>query len=87
LQEKVSAVVANDPAVYSVFMDIGGGNALNLGHVNITLKPLNERTASAQQVIARLRPEVAKIEGIRLFLQAAQDINIGARPAKTQYRR
>ncbi|MER9587052.1 efflux RND transporter permease subunit [Mesorhizobium sp. M0276] len=88
LQEQVSAVVMKDPAVYSVFMDIGGGNggnALSQGHVNITLKPRSQRDVSAQQVIARLGPEVAKLQGIRLFMQAAQDINIGARPAKTQY--
>ncbi|MBN9216742.1 MAG: efflux RND transporter permease subunit [Mesorhizobium sp.] len=88
LQERISAVVMKDPAVYSVFMDIGGGNggnALNQGHVNITLKPLAERDVSAQQVIARLKPELAKVEGIQLFMQAAQDINIGARPARTQY--
>ncbi len=88
LQERLSKVVLKDPAVYSVFMDIGGGNggnSLNQGHVNITLKPRSERTASAQQVIARLKPELAKVEGIQLFMQAAQDINIGARPARTQY--
>ena len=88
LQERVSAVVMKDPGVYSVFMDIGGGNggnALNQGHVNITLKPRDKRDASAQDIIARLRPELAKVEGIQLFMQAAQDINIGARPARTQY--
>ncbi|WP_421917501.1 efflux RND transporter permease subunit [Mesorhizobium sp.] len=88
LQERLSAVVLKDPAVYSVFMDIGGGNggnALNQGHVNITLKPIGERDATAQEVIARLKPELAKVEGIQLFMQAAQDINIGARPALTQY--
>ncbi|UDL89127.1 efflux RND transporter permease subunit [Mesorhizobium sp. PAMC28654] len=88
LQEKVSAVVLKDPAVYSVFMDVGGGNggnALNQGHVNITLKPKNQRDASAQEVIARLRAALVPVQGIQLFMQAAQDINIGARPAKTQY--
>jgi len=88
LQERLSAVVLKDPAVYSVFMDIGGGNggnALNQGHVNITLKPIGQRDATAQEVIARLKPELAKVEGIQLFMQAAQDINIGARPARTQY--
>jgi len=88
LQERLSAVVLKDPAVYSVFMDIGGGNggnALSQGHVNITLKPIGQRDATAQEVIARLKPELAKVEGIQLFMQAAQDINIGARPARTQY--
>ncbi|MFK0332934.1 efflux RND transporter permease subunit [Rhizobium sp. NPDC090275] len=88
LQERVSAIVMKDPAVYSVFMDIGGGNggnAMNQGHVNITLKPLEERDASAKEVIARLSTALNAQQGIKLFMQSAQDINIGARPAKTQY--
>ncbi|WP_337270794.1 efflux RND transporter permease subunit [Oryzifoliimicrobium ureilyticus] len=88
LQERVSAIILKDPAVYSVFMDIGGGNggnALNQGHVNITLKPLDQRDVSAKQVIARLSEALNAQQGIKLFMQSAQDINIGARPAKTQY--
>ena len=88
LQERVSAIILKDPAVYSVFMDIGGGNggnALNQGHVNITLKPLSERGVSAKQVIERLGTALNAQQGIKLFMQSAQDINIGARPAKTQY--
>ncbi|WP_275477551.1 efflux RND transporter permease subunit [Aureimonas ureilytica] len=88
LQERVSEIILRDPAVYSVFMDIGGGNggnALNQGHVNITLKPLAERDASAREVIERLGTALDAQQGIKLFMQSAQDINIGARPAKTQY--
>lgn len=88
LQERVSAIIMKDPAVYSVFMDIGGGNggnALNQGHVNITLKPLADRNVSSKQVIDRLSSALNAQQGIKLFMQSAQDINIGARPAKTQY--
>jgi len=88
LQERVSAIIMKDPAVYSVFMDIGGGNggnALNQGHVNITLKPREDRDVSAKQVIDRLSSALNAQQGIKLFMQSAQDINIGARPAKTQY--
>ncbi|OJY68358.1 MULTISPECIES: efflux RND transporter permease subunit [unclassified Rhizobium] len=88
LQERVSAIILKDPAVYSVFMDIGGGNggnALNQGHINITLKPLSERDVSAKEVIQRLGDALNAQQGIKLFMQSAQDINIGARPAKTQY--
>ncbi|WP_418137566.1 efflux RND transporter permease subunit [Agrobacterium sp. El2ro-1b] len=88
LQERVSAIIMKDPAVYSVFMDIGGGNggnAMNQGHLNITLKPLEERDVSAKEVIARLSTALNAQQGIKLFMQSAQDINIGARPAKTQY--
>lgn len=88
LQERLTKVIQADPAVYSVFMDTGGGNggnALNQGHVNITLKPKSERDVSVQEVMERLKPELAKVEGIQLFMNPAQDINIGARPARTQY--
>ncbi len=88
LQERVSAIILKDPAVYSVFMDIGGGNggnAMNQGHVNITLKPLSERNVSSKEVIDRLSQALNAQQGIKLFMHSAQDINIGARPAKTQY--
>ena len=49
------------------------------------LKPKGERDASAGEVIARLRPQLEKVEGARLFLQAAQDVNIGGRIARTQF--
>ena len=75
-----------DPDVATVAMAIGGsGRAVNNGRMFITLKPRDERDASAQQVIARLRPKLAKVEGARLFLQAAQDVNVGGRPTRTQF--
>ena len=67
-------------------MAIGGsGRAGNNGNLFITLKPRNERTASAQQVIARLRPKLEKVEGARLYMQAAQDVRLGGRPTRTQF--
>ncbi len=51
----------------------------------ITLKPRDQRDASADQVIARLRPKLAQIKGIALFMQAAQDLNVGGRLSRTQY--
>ena len=70
-----------DPDVAHVGMAIGGnGNAdLNTGRMFITLKPRDERDATADQIIARLRPQLAKVEGAALFLQAAQDIRVGGR--------
>ncbi|MDE2362946.1 MAG: multidrug efflux RND transporter permease subunit [Hyphomicrobiales bacterium] len=87
LQEQLGAIVRADPAVASVAMAIGanGGTALNNGRMFITLKPLAERDASADQVIARLRPKLEKVEGARLYLQAAQDVRMGGRPSRTQY--
>jgi HAE1 family hydrophobic/amphiphilic exporter-1 len=51
----------------------------------ITLKPLAERDASAQRVIARLRPKLDQVQGMRLFLQASQDVRVGGRSSRTQY--
>ena len=67
-------------------MSIGGsGNALNTGRMFITLKPRDQRTANADQIIARLRPQLDKVEGARLFLQSAQDVSVGGRPSRTQF--
>jgi HAE1 family hydrophobic/amphiphilic exporter-1 len=85
-QEAFGAIAQADPAVASVAMAIGGnGRAGNNGSVYITLKPNSERDASAQQIIARLRPKLEKVEGARLFMQAAQDVRLGGRPTRTQF--
>jgi hydrophobic/amphiphilic exporter-1 (mainly G- bacteria), HAE1 family len=85
-QEALGAIVQADPAVASVAMAIGGnGRAGNNGNVYITLKPLGERDASATQVIARLRPKLEKVDGARLYMQAAQDVRLGGRPTRTQF--
>jgi hydrophobic/amphiphilic exporter-1 (mainly G- bacteria), HAE1 family len=85
-QEALSAIVMADPDVATVAMAIGGsGRAGNNGNLFITLKPRNERTANAQQIIARLRPRLEKVEGARLYMQAAQDVRLGGRPTRTQF--
>ncbi len=85
-QEELGQIVQADSAVASIAMFIGGGgSALNTGRMFITLKPRNERDASAQQVIARLRPKLEKVQGARLFMQAAQDVRLGGRPTRTQF--
>jgi HAE1 family hydrophobic/amphiphilic exporter-1 len=85
-QEALGAVVLKDPAVDHVAMSIGGpGNALNTGRLFITLKPRDQRSASADQIIARLAAPLAKIEGAKLFLQAAQDVRVGGRSSRTQF--
>ncbi len=87
LQQELAAVIARDPDVASFADSIGstGGGALNAGRFFINLKPRNQRSASADQVINRLRPQLAKVEGAALFLQAAQDITVGGRVSRTQY--
>jgi multidrug efflux pump len=87
MQEAVKTVL-KDPAVASAGSNIGPGGAtvtLNQGRVFIALKPRNQRDASADQVINRLQAPLAKIEGITLYMQAAQDITVGGRLSKTQY--
>ncbi|WP_045835114.1 multidrug efflux RND transporter permease subunit [Hyphomicrobium sp. 99] len=87
-QQQLGDVVASDPAVATVAMAIGAGGstaALNNGRVYITLKPKDQRDASAFQVIRRLQPKLAKVEGARLFMQAAQDVNVGGRASRTQF--
>jgi HAE1 family hydrophobic/amphiphilic exporter-1 len=87
-QEAVINAVLRDPAVASVGSQIGAGGGtttLNDGRMFIALKPRDQRDASADQIINRLRPKLAQIQGITLYMQAAQDITIGARLSKTQY--
>jgi hydrophobic/amphiphilic exporter-1 (mainly G- bacteria), HAE1 family len=85
-QEELSQIVQADPAVDSIAMFIGGGGtALNSGRMYITLKPREERDADAQQVIARLRPKLEKVEGARLYMQASQDVRLGGRATRTQF--
>jgi HAE1 family hydrophobic/amphiphilic exporter-1 len=85
-QEELSRIVQADPAVDSIAMFIGGGGtALNSGRMYITLKPRDQRDADAQQIIARLRPKLAKVEGARLYMQASQDVRLGGRATRTQF--
>jgi hydrophobe/amphiphile efflux-1 (HAE1) family protein len=85
--EAVIRTILRDPAVESIGSQIGatGTTTLNDGRMFIALKPESERTASADQIINRLQPQLAKLEGITVYMQAAQDITIGARVARTQY--
>jgi HAE1 family hydrophobic/amphiphilic exporter-1 len=85
-QEVLGRIVQNDPAVDHVAMFMGGnGNSPNNGRMFIALKPRDQRTASADQVIARLRAQADKVEGAKMFLQAAQDVRVGGRASRTQF--
>jgi hydrophobic/amphiphilic exporter-1 (mainly G- bacteria), HAE1 family len=55
------------------------------GRLFITLKPRDQRTATADQIIARLDPQLDKVEGAKLFMQVAQDLTVGGRSSRTQY--
>jgi hydrophobic/amphiphilic exporter-1 (mainly G- bacteria), HAE1 family len=85
-QEALGEIVLKDQAVEHVAMSVGGsGNALNTGRMFITLKPRDQRTANADEVIARLGPQLSKVEGAGLFLQSVQDVNVGGRASRTQF--
>jgi hydrophobe/amphiphile efflux-1 (HAE1) family protein len=87
-QRALLDVIIKDPAVASATAYIGPGGSTvteNNGRVFVTLKPHGERTATADQVITRLNRALQPVQGVRLYMQAAQDINVGARLSKTQY--
>ena len=77
-------IVAADPAVLTVVGFTGGGST-NGGFVFVALKPLAERKASTDQVIARLRPKLGEVAGAQLFLQGAQDVRAGGRQSNAAY--
>src|SRR5262249_23214364 len=90
MQERQQAVlnaIMRDPAVESIGSAVGAGGGtytVNTGRVFIQLKPHGQRPP-IWQVINRLQTNLAKIQGITLYMQAAQDITIGARLNKTQF--
>ena len=86
-QERINEVVRNDPAVDSFASLVGAGLAgqtTNNGRVFINLKPWGQRDG-VMKVIARLSDKVQALEGVRLFMQPAQDITVGGRLSRTQY--
>jgi multidrug efflux pump len=92
MRDKLAAVVDTivaDPAVDNVIAFTGGGggggSAKNSARLFITLKLPSERDLTADEVIARLRPGLAKIAGAPTFLQPVQDLRIGGRPSSSQY--
>ena len=84
-QHALTDIVAKDPDVASYATGLGGSRPVNNGFVIIGLKPRNERSASADQIISRLRRQLAQVSGATLFMQAAQDLNVGGRVSRTQY--
>jgi multidrug efflux pump len=87
-QEALADVILKDPAVESLssFIGIDGTNTtLNSGRIQINLKPLAQRDANASDVIRRLQPELAKVDGISLFMQPVQDLTVEDRVSRTQF--
>ncbi len=87
-QQSLSRVILADPAVASLssYIGVDGDNVtLNSGRLLINLKPHAERDVTASEVIERLRPELAKLPGIALYLQPVQDLSIEDRVSRTQF--
>jgi len=86
---RFAEIVQADPAVAHVVAFTGsggpGGITTNSGRMFVSLKPLDERKVSADQVINRLRPRLAQVPGASLFLQSSQDLRIGGRQTNAQY--
>ncbi|MBV8536986.1 MAG: efflux RND transporter permease subunit, partial [Alphaproteobacteria bacterium] len=88
LMQKLGAVVMADPnvAALGTFTGASGGaQTANTGRGFIVLKPRDQRTLTASQVIDQLRPKLAKVQGATMFMQASQDITVGGRVARGQF--
>jgi multidrug efflux pump len=83
--QKFVEIMMKDPGVTFVQAYAGGGSVTNQARMFVTLKPLDERKLSADAIIARLRPQLAKVPGATLYLQSVQDLRIGGRPSAAQY--
>ncbi|MEO5701012.1 MAG: efflux RND transporter permease subunit [Casimicrobiaceae bacterium] len=77
-------IIHGDPAVDTVVGFTGGGRAGG-GFMFVNLKPLGERTETGQAVIARLRPKLAQVTGVTLFLNPVQDLRMGGRQTTSTY--
>ena len=87
-QREIAEIVRHDPDVVSVASFVGAGTVnqtVNSGRLYICLKPRNQRELNASQIIDRLREATREVEGISLFMQAAQDVQIDSRVSRTQY--
>ncbi len=87
-QQLLASVILKDPAVESLssFIGVDGTNTtLNSGRIQINLKPLDQRKTNASDVIRRLQPSLAKIDGIALYMQPIQDLTVEDIVSRTQY--
>ncbi len=88
LQRALADVILADPDVQNVASFIGSDGTnptTNSGRISITLKPRDQRSGSADEIMARLRPKVAQVDGVQLSLQSVQDLQIDSRVGRTQF--
>ena len=87
-QKEIAEIVRQDADVVSVASFVGAGTVnatVNSGRLYINLKPRDKRKAGAEEIISRLREATRSVQGISLFMQAAQDVQIDSRVSRTQY--
>jgi hydrophobe/amphiphile efflux-1 (HAE1) family protein len=87
-QRQLAEIVKNDPDVVSVASFVGGGSVnptMNTGRLYIGLKRRDARKAGAGEIIDRLREATRDVQGISLFMQAVQDVQIDSRVSRTQF--
>jgi hydrophobic/amphiphilic exporter-1 (mainly G- bacteria), HAE1 family len=84
-QEAVAAIIAKDPNIDGFMSSIGGGGGSNTGRFFMRLKPRNERKLSADQIIQELRPKLAQVPGISVFLRNIPPIQVGGTSSKSLY--
>jgi multidrug efflux pump len=87
-QQQLARAILKDPDVLSLssFIGVDGTNlTLNSGRIQINLKPRDERSATASDIIRRLQPQLANIQGITLYMQPIQDLTVEDRVSRTQY--
>jgi len=87
-QQTLARTILKDPDVVSLssFIGIDGTNTTpNSGRIQINLKTRDQRNATASEIIRRLQPELAKIEGVTLYMQPVQDLTVEDRISRTQY--
>ena len=87
-QKKVAAIFSADPNIAGVVSSVGSGGAsgaANSGRIFVRLKPLDERTMSADKIVNTLRPKLAEVPGIHVYLQNSPSIRIGGQPSKSPY--
>src|SRR5712671_4618869 len=88
LVQKIGDIVRQDPAVEGIVAFAGASSfnpSENTGRMFIQLKPHDQRDLTSDQIIQRLRPKVAQVEGMKFFMQSGQDISLGGRLGRTQY--
>src|SRR6185295_5473831 len=87
-QQEAAAIIQQDPNVEAFMSSVGSGGAnstSNNGRFLIRLKPAKQRRLSADEVIQELRPKLARIAGLNVYLQNPPAINVGGRTSKGQY--